>query len=282
MNIAVASGKGGTGKTTVSTNLSFLLSQLGEKVRYIDCDVEEPNGHLFLNPEFHKRELAFIPVPVIDELICDACGVCTEFCNYRALVRLGKTVMVFPELCHGCGGCKLLCPRQAITEKGKEIGAVEIGRSGSIDFVHGRLNIGEAMSPPLIRAVQDMATEDAINIIDAPPGTTCPVIASIGKADFILLVTEPTPFGLNDLEIALEMVRELKIPHGVVINRAEVSNRDAEEFCDAHNVKIMGKIQDDRAIAENYSRGKMILTSVPEIRENFSELWQAIKEQIHR
>jgi MinD superfamily P-loop ATPase len=280
MNIAVASGKGGTGKTTIATNLSFLLSEEGEKCRYLDCDVEEPNGHLFLRPRIEKTESAGIPVPVIDESKCDGCGECVRFCEYKALIRLGKTAVVFPELCHGCGGCALVCTRNAITEKKKNIGFVEIGMAGNVSFVHGRLNVGEAMSPPLIRKVLDHAASDAVNVIDAPPGTSCPVIASVRGADFVLLVTEPTPFGLNDLGLALDMVRELGLPHGIVVNRAEPGNSDAHVFCKKRRAPVIAEIPDDRRIAEAYSRGEMILTAVPEMRPLFSALWQSVRERV--
>jgi MinD superfamily P-loop ATPase len=280
MNIAIASGKGGTGKTTIATNLAWVLAGNGEKSRYLDCDVEEPNGHLFLKPRIETTEPAFIPVPVIDESKCDGCGRCVRFCQYKALVRLGKTVMVFNELCHGCGGCTLICPQKAITEKEKVIGTVESGTSGAVAFVHGRLNIGEAMSPPLIRQVLLHATGDATNIIDAPPGTSCPVIASIRNADFIVLVTEPTPFGLNDLSLALDMVQELKVPHGVAVNRAEQGNTDAREFCGKRQVAIIAEIPDDRRIAEAYSRGEILTDSFPEYREKMEDLYNRITSGI--
>jgi MinD superfamily P-loop ATPase len=281
MNIAIASGKGGTGKTTVATNLSLLLAEQGEKVAYLDCDVEEPNGHLFLKPDIHEQHAAFIPVPIIEESKCTACGECVRFCQYKALVRLGKTVMLFPELCHGCGGCTLVCPEQAISESDKEIGFVETGVSGAIGFVHGRLAVGEAMSPPLVRAVLKETSRDGHTIIDAPPGTSCPVIASIRNTDFVALVTEPTPFGLNDLGLALDMVRELNIPHGVIINRAESGNRDAQEFCKKRQTGVLAEIPDDRRIAEAYSRGEMILTAVPGIRGLLLDLWSAIRKRVH-
>lgn len=281
MKIAIASGKGGTGKTTISTNLALFLSEGSDKVVYLDCDVEEPNGHLFLNPVLSEKISSSIPVPVIDESKCDACGECVRFCEYKALVRLGKTVMVFPELCHGCGGCTLVCPHHAIQEQPREIGSVESGNFGRIGFVHGRLNIGEAMSPPLIRGVLRQIRSNEVNIIDAPPGTSCPVIASIRDADFVVLVTEPTPFGLNDLGLALDMVRELRIPHGVVVNRAEDGNRDAESFCEKRQVEILTKIPDDRRIAECYSKGEMILKGVPDVKKNFEELWKAIRKRVN-
>jgi MinD superfamily P-loop ATPase len=280
MNIAIASGKGGTGKTTVAVNLAWVLAGNGEKVRYLDCDVEEPNGHLFLKPRIEKTEPACIPVPVIDETKCDACGECVRFCQYKALVRLGKSAMVFPELCHGRGGCALVCPQKAITEGNKLIGAVETGSAGNVMFVHGRLNVGEAMSPPLIRKVLGHATDDAVNIIDAPPGTSCPVIASVRNADVVVLVTEPTPFGLNDLGLALDMVHEIGVPRAVVVNRADPSNNDASVFCKKRQVEIIAEIPDDRRIAEAYSRGEIVAVSVPDCAGYFKKLWKKIEGQV--
>ncbi len=282
MKIAVASGKGGTGKTTISTNLALLVGESVKKTVYLDCDVEEPNGHLFLNPSFDKKIASSIQIPVIDETKCSACGECVRFCEYKALVRLGQNVMLFPELCHGCGGCTLLCPKNAITEKPWEIGFVEKGKSGDIGFVHGRLNIGKAMSPPLISDVLRQARSSDVNIIDAPPGTSCPVIASIREADFVVLVTEPTPFGLNDLGLALDMVGELGIPHGVVINRAEEGNTDAQRFCKNRQIDILTNIPDDRAIAQSYSKGEMILKALPHVKSIFDELWQKIRKRVNR
>jgi MinD superfamily P-loop ATPase len=280
MNIAIASGKGGTGKTTIATNLAQVIADLGKPVCYLDCDVEEPNGHLFLNPIINHTQLASIPVPVIDESLCNACGECVRFCRYNALIRLGKTIIVFPEMCHGCGGCTLLCPNSAIHEENNEIGTVETGRSGEITFVHGKLTIGKAMSPPLIRSVLRCATSTGINIIDAPPGTSCPVIASIRTADFTVLVTEPTPFGLNDLGLALDMIQELKVPHAAVINRADESIATAREFCSQRQVKIIAEIPEDRRIAEAYSRGELICKVIPETRAIFETLWQHILQQV--
>jgi MinD superfamily P-loop ATPase len=282
MNIVIASGKGGTGKTTIASNLAYMLAKQGEHAAYLDCDVEEPNGHLFLHPVIDRRIPATIPVPVIDESKCTACGECVRICQYKALVRLGKTVMIFPELCHGCGGCALLCPQHAITEQEREIGVVETGYSGSLYFVHGRLNIGEAMSPPIIRKVLQRAPENAVTIIDAPPGTSCPVIAALRNADFAVLVTEPTPFGLNDLGLAVDMVRQLGIPNGVVINRAEAANSDAEDFCSARQLTILARIPDDRRIAEAYSRGEMIVSCIEGLHDCFTSFWDKLRKQVEK
>lgn len=282
MNIAIASGKGGTGKTTISTNLAYYLAGRNVSVRYHDCDVEEPNGHLFLKPEITEKQPAFIPVPSIDENRCTGCGKCVQLCEYNALARLGKTVMVFAELCHGCGGCTLICSQNAITEHEKEIGFVETGYSGKIGFIHGRLNIGEAMSPPLIRSVLGKRDNNFVNIIDAPPGTSCPVIASVKNTDFIVLITEPTPFGLNDLNLAIEMTREIGVPCGVLINRADEKSDTAREFCKQKNVSILAEIPDDRSIAEAYSKGEMIIDAVPQLQSVFAQLWEAIQKQVKK
>jgi MinD superfamily P-loop ATPase len=280
MNIAIASGKGGTGKTTVAVNLALFLARQGEKVRYIDCDVEEPNGHLFFKPLILKSEFATVPVPVIDESKCVACGECVRFCQYRALTRLGKFIMVFEELCHGCGGCMLVCPQKAVTEKEKVIGVVEIGNANAVQFVHGRLNIGQAMSPPLIGKVLTHAANDCINIIDAPPGTSCPVITSVRNAEFVILVTEPTPFGLNDLGLAIDVVESLGIPHAAVINRAYPMVVVARDFCKKRNTPVFVEIPEDRRIAEAYSRGEMVIESVPDSIGYFRNLWNHIKKQV--
>jgi MinD superfamily P-loop ATPase len=280
MKIAIASGKGGTGKTTVATNLAALLGRRGESVAYLDCDVEEPNGHLFLNPTFTHSLTATLPIPHIDEALCTACGECVSFCAYKALVRLGKVVMVFPELCHGCGGCTLVCAQGAISEVPKPLGVVEQGMAQGTHFVHGRLTIGEAMSPPLIRAVLDAAPKQGITIIDAPPGTSCPAIAAIRDADYVLLVTEPTPFGLNDLGLALDMVVALGIPHGVLVNRSEAHNADAQDFCAHRHTPIVSQIPDVRAVAEAYSRGELIIDTVAGAAERFAQLWVALRKQV--
>ena len=274
MIIAVASGKGGTGKTTVATNLA---KSIGEGVQLIDCDVEEPNSHLFLNPQIEKTEKVYVPRPNVDLDKCTYCGECAKICRFSAIVVVKEHVLVFPELCHGCGGCTLVCPEEAISEIPKPIGRVEQGKSDSLGFIHGRLEVGEAMSPPLIKAARGLAKENTVVIIDSPPGTSCPVIASIKGSDFCILVTEPTPFGLNDLELAVEVVFELGIPAGVVINRSDIGDLAVKEFCEQRGIPILMEIPEDRQIAEAYSSGVMMIDIIPAYRDKFRELYATIE-----
>ncbi len=280
MKIAFASGKGGTGKTTVAVNLAYVISQAGSDVTYLDCDVEEPNGHLFLNPVISKKRSVNMPVPEVDESKCTGCGLCAKICQYKSIAALPGKVLVFPELCHGCGGCMRVCPEKAITETGREIGVLEIGSAGRIGFVHGKLRVGEAMSPPLIREVKKEITDRGIHIIDVPPGTSCPVITAIRDTDFVALVTEPTPFGLYDLGLALDMVNELKLPHGVVVNRHEEDNLQARIFCKQRNVPILAEIPDDRRVAEAYSVGKIASAVLPEFSIYFTKLRDTIRKRV--
>jgi len=275
MIVAIASGKGGTGKTTVAVNLALALSAR-DRVELIDCDVEEPNCHIFLKPDIREREPVGIPIPVVDEEKCTGCGECGRFCEYHAIVSLKTTPLVFPELCHGCGGCTKVCPVEAISEVERQIGVVESGRRDGIGFVQGRLNIGQPMSPPLIRAVKKRASTDGITVIDCPPGTSCPVIAAVKGSDFVVLVTEPTPFGLHDLRLAVDMVRELRIPFGVVVNRVGMGDDRVHAFCKDHHIPVLQEIPDDRRVAEAYSRGNVILNALPEYRSYFDNLMNEI------
>lgn len=277
MIISVASGKGGTGKTTVSTNLAMAV---GSGVRILDCDVEEPNAHLFINPDFEHSEIFFTSVPEIDLDKCSFCGECEAICQFKAIVVVGDTVMPFPELCHSCGGCMAVCPEHAVTEGRREIGVVETGRRNNLMFVHGRLRVGEAMSPPLIRQVRSYETPDMVTIIDAPPGTSCPVIAAMKKTDFVLLVTEPTPFGLHDLKLAVGAVRILGIPCGLVINRSDIGDERVREYAKNENVPVLMEIPFDRRIAAAYARGKLIIEEMPEWKEKFLNLFDGIKRKI--
>ncbi|MCK5271348.1 MAG: ATP-binding protein [Sedimentisphaerales bacterium] len=280
MKIAIASGKGGTGKTTIATNLAAVLSNDGRAVELLDCDVEEPNCHIFVKPEIESSKKVTVPVPKVDEDKCTGCGVCGEVCQYSAIVCLKGKVLVFPELCHSCGGCMLFCPEDAITEEGREIGYVETGSARGFRFAQGRLRIGEVMAPPLIGAVRQKALENEVTIVDAPPGTSCPVIEAVKDTDYIILVTEPTPFGLNDLKLAVEMVRVLEIPFAVAINRCDSGDDSVGQYCQAEEIDVILEIPDDRRIAEAYSVGKMIADVLPEYRKDFTGLYETISQKL--
>lgn len=274
MIISVASGKGGTGKTTVATNLALSLE--GD-VQLLDCDVEEPNAHLFIRPEIEKTTVVSTPVPEVDMAKCTLCGKCSEICRFKAIVVIGDTVLPFPELCHSCGGCMEVCPEKAIRETTREIGIIEHGRRNGLEFAYGTLRIGEAMSPPLIRKVRDLTRPSVVTIIDAPPGTSCPVIASMKGADFILLVTEPTPFGLHDLKLAVGAVKILGIPCGLVINRSDMGNEEVRAYAQSQNIPILMEIPFDRRIAELYSRGEVLVEALPDWKDKFRELFERIE-----
>jgi MinD superfamily P-loop ATPase len=276
MIIAVASGKGGTGKTTVATNLAKSIDS-DSSVQLIDCDVEEPNSHLFLIPQIERSEEVHLPNPKVDLRKCTYCGECAKICRFSAIVVVKENLVTFPELCHGCGGCILVCPEDAISEVPKTIGILEQGKSGSLGFIHGRLVVGEAMSPPLIKAARLLAARNGVVIIDSPPGTSCPVIAAVKGSDFCILVTEPTPFGLNDLEITVDVVSELNIPAGVVINRWDIGDQEVKKFCDRRGLPVLMEIPEDRQIAAAYSRGQMIVDVMPSYREKFQKLLEEIK-----
>jgi MinD superfamily P-loop ATPase len=276
MVISVASGKGGTGKTLVATSLALALSSQ-DKVQLLDCDVEEPNAHIFLHPTINQSQKVFLPIPRVDETKCNYCGKCAEVCAYNAIAVVKKKVLIFPELCHGCGACSYLCPESAITEAGKEIGIVERGNSGNIDFIQGKLAIGEVAAPHLIRAVKKHIDPTSIAIIDVSPGTSCPVVEAVKGSDFCLLVTEPTPFGLYDLSLAVEVAIKLGLPCGVVVNRVGVGNQEVEQYCLEQGIPILLKIPLDREIAELYSRGIPLIEGMPQWRDTFLKLFQKIQ-----
>ena len=275
MIISVASGKGGTGKTTVATNLAV---SMGTGVQLLDCDVEEPNAHLFVSPVIEQSETVFTAVPEIDKDKCTFCRKCSDICRFNVIAIAGKIILTFPELCHSCGGCMAVCPEGAITEIGRDLGQLEQGTFDAGDFVHGRMRIGEAMSPPLIKKVREQIKPEKINIIDAPPGTSCPVIAAMKDTDFVLMVTEPTPFGLHDLKLAVEAVKMLGIPHGLVINRSDMGNDDVWQYARTENLSILMEIPFDRAIAEAYSRGRLMVEAMPAWKGKFQELFSRIEQ----
>lgn len=280
MIISIASGKGGTGKTTVAVNLAACL---GENAILLDCDVEEPNAHLFIEPELCLSIPVTTPVPEVDENKCNLCGKCEEICQFKSIVMVAETVLTFPELCHSCGGCFLVCPEDAIHEIPRELGVIKVGQKDGLEMVYGKLRIGEAMSPPLIKRVRGYESVDKVTIIDAPPGTSCPVIAAIKDTDIVILVTEPTPFGLHDLKLAYGAVKKLGIPCGLVINRADLGDDKVKEFAGDAQIPILMEIPFDRKIAEIYSRGGLLVNEMGGMKGQFLDLYNKIRElvQIH-
>ncbi len=277
MIISIASGKGGTGKTTVATNL---CASLDAKLTLLDCDVEEPNAHLFLNPTISKKDKVNAPIPKVDETRCTYCKKCMEICRFGAIAVAGKKVITFPELCHSCGGCVIVCPENAITETDRAIGIVETGtlpHLPKVTFGRGLLDIGQVMAPPVIKQVRTHEAAEGLTIIDAPPGTSCPVIASMKGADFVVLVTEPTPFGLHDLILAVEAVKLLGIPHGLVINRAGMGNDDVKHYAAKENMPILMEIPFDKRIAMAYSKGDLLVNTLPEYKDTFKGIYTKIQ-----
>jgi MinD superfamily P-loop ATPase len=272
LKISIASGKGGTGKTTIAVNLALSLES--KNVQFLDCDVEEPNANLFLNAQINKTIDANILVPQIDEKLCNYCGKCQQVCEYKALAIMQKSVLLFPHLCHSCGACAYICPQKAIKEIPKKIGEIEIGEN----FISGKLDVGEIMSPNLIKQVQSKIDKSRIVIIDSPPGTSCPVIAAIKDTDFCILVTEPTPFGVNDLILAVEVLRKLKIPFGVIVNRSDIGNNEVNIYCDNEKIPILMEIPFDEEIAKLYSIGIPFVEKLPNYKQEFIKMFEEIKK----
>jgi len=282
MKLAIASGKGGTGKTTIATSLAYVAAAGGGSVAYLDCDVEEPNGHLFLQPEISREEPLTRLVPVVDYARCTHCAACARACRYGAIASVGHHTLIFAELCHSCGGCVLACPADAIREVPKPIGVLRMGTSGALQFVDGVLTVGEAMSPPAIRAVKEAAPDAGLVIIDCPPGTSCPVIESVRDCDLLILVTEPTPFGLHDLKLAVDMAHAMDLPFGVVVNRADVGDQEVWHYCRQQRIVVLAEIPDDRAVAEAYARGALPVQCVPHLRGRVHELLEALAAGVLR
>jgi MinD superfamily P-loop ATPase len=271
--ITVASGKGGTGKTTVAVNLALSL----KNVQLLDCDVEEPNSHILLHPRIREIRPVTTKVPAISEELCVYCGKCAKFCAYNALFVAPKTVMVFPELCHSCGGCTLICPKNAITEKERQIGVIKKGNANGVELVYGELNVGEAMAVPLIRAVKNQMNNQKTVIIDAPPGTACSLVSTVHKTDYCILVTEPTPFGLHDLKITIQVLKNLDVPMGVIVNRAGVGDRKVYDYCKKENIPLLMEIPFDKKIAELYSRGVPFVSEMPDWKKKFQKIVDTIR-----
>lgn len=274
--ITVASGKGGTGKTTVAVNMALSL----EGARLFDCDVEEPNTHTLLKLGGLESQPVKMPTPYVDEKKCTLCGECAAFCQFNALFVGKDRVLVYPEMCHSCGGCAIVCPEGAIEERERIVGNVFIGEAEGISLVFGELNVGEPNATSVIKAVKGRMHRDAINIVDAPPGTACPVIETMQESDYLILVTEPTPFGIHDLEMAADVVREIGIPHGVIVNRAGIGDDSARYFCEERNIPILMEIPFDRRIAELYSAGTPFIEEMPEWREKFRSVYEWIEEAV--
>ncbi|WP_372796989.1 ATP-binding protein [Pontiella sp.] len=264
MKIAVASGKGGTGKTTISCALANAAQ--GE-VTLLDCDVEEPNSRFFIHPVIEEERPTYNLVPTVDPEKCTGCGECGRVCQFSAITSLGKVVMVFNELCHSCGACARICPAGAIEETPRATGSILSGRSGNIRFISGCLNVGEAMAPPVIRETLKQATESGLNIVDCPPGTSCPYVTAVKACDAALLVTEPTPFGLHDLKLAVETIRELGVPFGVAVNRVTDEHNVISAYCCGEGIPLLLQVPESRRVAEAYSRGEPINTVMPELNE---------------
>ncbi|MFC1982397.1 P-loop NTPase [Chloroflexota bacterium] len=280
MIISVASGKGGTGKTLIATSLALSLNDR-DRAQFLDCDVEEPNAHIFLKPVIERVEPVYIQVPEVDKSKCTYCSKCAEVCAYHAIAVFTQHVLVFHNLCHGCGACSYLCPEKAISEVGREVGVVERGHSDGVEFAHGKLNVGEAMPTPVIRRVKAKANRNVIVIVDVSPGTSCPVVESIKGSDFCLLVTEPTPFGFNDLILAVETVKELEVSFGVIINRAGVGDRKVEEYCLREGIPVLLTVPLDTEIAQLNSRGITLIEGMPQWKESFIGLFDRIREMIN-
>jgi len=274
MIVVVASGKGGTGKTSVAVNMALSI----EKVQFLDCDVEEPNAHILLHPKISRTEPVYVLVPVVNEELCDHCGKCAEFCQSNAVFVSPEKVLIFPGLCSSCGGCAIVCPKKAINEEKHRIGMLEFGSAGDLELVYGELEVGEPMAVPVIREVKRQIKSDKTVILDSPPGTSCPVIETVKGSDFCVLVTEPTPFGLHDLKITVQVLEDMGIPFGVVVNRTGIGDKKVYEYCEEKKIPILLEIPYQRKIAELYSRGIPFALEMPEWKPEFQKLFDEVRK----
>jgi len=276
MIVAIASGKGGTGKTSLAVNMAISIG----RCQLLDCDVEEPNAHLFLQPKQNSTHPIYTMIPKIDLNRCDYCGECAKFCNYNALFAIKDQILVFPELCHSCGGCSMVCPKKAITEEKQKIGTLTFGSTGDLRLVYGELEVGKPMAVPIIKAVKKQVDPSMDVILDSPPGTSCPFVETVRGSDFCILVTEPTPFGLHDLKIAVEVLKKIGVPFGVVVNRSGIGDSKLYEYCKEQNIHVLLEIPYQRKIAELYSKGIPFSMEMPEWKTKFQALFNEIKTSV--
>jgi MinD superfamily P-loop ATPase len=273
MIVVVASGKGGTGKTSVAVNMALSIGC----AQLLDCDVEEPNAYLFLHPKLNRTEKVYTMIPKISGELCDYCGKCSKFCQYNAIFTFKEKILVFPEICHSCGGCAIICPKKAITEEKHRIGTLKFGSAYDLTVVYGELEVGKPMAVPVIKAVKKQVDKQRNVIIDSPPGTSCPFVETVRGSDFCILVTEPTPFGLHDLKIAVQVLRKMAVPFGIIVNRAGIGDRKVYDYCKKENVPVLLEIPYQRRIAELYSKGTPFIFEMPEWKTKFQELFAEIR-----
>jgi MinD superfamily P-loop ATPase len=278
MIVSVASGKGGTGKTSVAVNMALSVGN----VQLLDCDVEEPNAHLLLHPEMTKKEAVYTLIPKVDRNLCNTCGECTKFCQFNAIFVAPEKILVFPDLCSSCGGCAIVCPRKAITWEKHKIGTLNFGATDGVTLVYGELEVGKPLAVPVIKAVKKQIKEAETVILDSPPGTSCPFVETVSGSDFCLLVTEPTPFGLYDLKIAVDVLRKIGIPFGVAVNRAGIGDKKVYEYCNKEGIRILFEIPYERRIAELYSKGVPFSLEMPEWADKFQILYSELKGLANR
>jgi len=279
MKISIASGKGGTGKTLVATNLALAITD--RPVQLLDCDVEEPNAHIFLKGQVQDEHVVHTLVPQIDEGLCQYCGVCTDVCTFNAIALFDKNFLIFEDLCHNCSACWRLCPHGAIMPKQREVGTVTTSEIDGVKLLTGRVKVGVHASPPVIKAVKEKCI-DGINILDGPPGSSCPVMETVSDTDYCVLVTEPTPFGLNDLTLAVEMITTLGLKCGVIINRDGPDSNIIEEFCEQHQLPILMRIPFDMDIASSYARAAVLVHQDLKWRERFADLYHRIVREVQQ
>ncbi len=276
MIVSIASGKGGTGKTSVAVNMALSIGN----VQILDCDVEEPNAHLLLHPEIERKEPVYTSIPKVDRLLCSACGECTKFCQFNAIFVASEKILVFPELCHSCGGCAMVCPKKAITWENHKIGTLNFGANDGVTIVYGELDVSKPLAIPVIKAVKKQIKEAGNVLLDSPPGTSCAFVETVSGSDFCILVTEPTPFGLHDLKIAVEVLRRVGVPLGVIVNRAGIGDKKVYEYCAKENIPLLLEIPYERRISELYSKGIPFCSEIPEWVDKFQQIYSKIEELV--